>query len=90
MFKKKDVFKEFSNLRSHWFSNLGFHPGPVLLGETATDVSDESSYSDPLWISVRCCQEEEWSSGDTQWNVSVQQRNADRNPSRRTFLKTGV
>lgn len=71
--------KGFSNPRSHWFSNLGFHSGPVLLGENVTDVFDDSSYSDLLWISAHCCQGEEWSSRDTQLNVSVPYHNTDRN-----------
>lgn len=57
--------KGFSNLWNHWFSNLGFHPGSVLLGKNVTDVIDSSSYSDLIWISVHCCQGEEWSSRDT-------------------------
>lgn len=68
----------FSNLRSHWFSNLGFHYEPVLFGENVTDVFDSSFYSDPLWIFVHCCQGEEWSSRDTQFNMSVQYHNTDR------------
>lgn len=63
--------KAFSNLRSHWFSNLGFPSGTVLLGESVMDVFDSSFYSDPLWISVRCCQGEEWKSRHTINRVSA-------------------
>lgn len=73
--------KGFSNPRSHWFSNLGFQSEPVLLGQNVTDVFDSSFYSDPLWTFVHCCQGEEWSSADTQWNVSVQHHNRQNHPA---------
>lgn len=66
------------NLRSRWLSNLGFHYEPVLFGGNVTDAFDSSFYSDPLWIFVHCCQGEEWSSRDTQFNMSAQHHNTDR------------
>lgn len=63
--------KAFSNLRSHWFSNLGFPSVIVPLGESVMDVFDSSFYSDSLWISVRCCQGKEWNSRHTINRVSA-------------------